>query len=161
MLTQFWRFVNKAVGNRLQVNNGGFLLALLLFWTFQEALDLTHKRWEDWCDPSRLLSYWVKEVCQSWVFCTARPYGFPHDHHGLFRRRRSTRLSALGSKIPAYVLITGVYWLIYSTRGNVDSRDTISTELTRRNIIHLMHSLNDVNEHKKYPVFFCVLRISI
>ena len=44
MLTQFWRFVNKAVGNRLQVNNGGFLLALLLFWTFQEALDLTHKR---------------------------------------------------------------------------------------------------------------------
>ena len=90
-----------------------------------------------------------------------KAYEFPHDHHGLFRRRRSTRLSALGSKIPAYVLITGVYWLIYSTRGNVDCRDTISTELTRRNIIHLMHSLNDVNEHKKYPVFFCVLRISI
>ena len=75
--------------------------------------------------------------------------------------QQHSTLSALGSKIPAYVLITGVYLLIHSTRGNVDCWDAISTELTRRNTVHLMHSLNYVDEHKKHLVFFSVSKSSI
>ena len=98
---------------------------LLFIWTFQEALDFTHKRWEDWRGPSRLLSYWVKEVCQSWVFCTARALQISWTSSWIVSKKNNNtalpRLSALGSKIPAYanVLITGVYLLIYSTRENV------------------------------------------
>ena len=72
------------------------------------------------------------------------------------------RLTALDSKIPAYayVLILGMYLLIHSTRGNIDCWDTISTELTRRNTVHQMHSLNYVDDQKNI-LFSLVFRDSL